>query len=254
LEKVKNHPNFINHYRKKKFPGFRSIHYPIYSETIKLVDSFENIGIPYWKNNHIHPFGDNGLPEYTKLALAFKQKYRFGMANEGYSSLQNVIQDISAERISRYLPKLIFKPDERKFNLRASFYTWVPSIDKALKYIFDNINTHSNLNGIERFDSKEVELDINRNSEQNSISLSITDIGSLCKRNSEDVLKDFRRSEAFNRYFRSLCDWSVILYNGEKSYRLNILKRIEDDNLKADIEKIEEPPTGFTHIITFYGT
>ena len=38
-------------------------------------------------------------------------------------------------------------PDEKKFNIRANFLTWQPSIYNGIRYIAQGIADHSNFNG-----------------------------------------------------------------------------------------------------------
>ena len=184
--------------------------------------------------------------------MNFKKNYRFGPKQDGYTSLEEIIRSTFLKEIKRFDPKLIFLPDERKFNLRGSFYTWVPSVKKGLEFIAQGINEHSNIYGSSSFDSKEILFELRRDTILNTISLLIIDSDSYANRPAEEILKDLRLSEVSKRFFRSICDWSVYLKNDEGNFRARVLKRIQDIG-KEDILPIEEIK-GFTHEITFYGT
>jgi hypothetical protein len=253
LEKVKNHANFSSYFKKERKSSFGGkINKEVHSSIISLINYFERIGIDHWKEFKEYPFGDQGSPEYTTYAMKFKKNYRLGPKQDGYTSLVELIRATFLRGITKFDSKLIFLPDERRFNLRGSFYTWVPSVEKGLKFIAQGINEHSNIKGSTSFDTKEVYFELKRDTVLNTISLLITDSESLAKRPAEDILKDLRSSEVFSRYFRSICDWTIYLKNEDGNFQLRVLKRIEDIN-KEDIISIEETK-GFTHELTFYGT
>ena len=253
LEKVKNHPNFSEYFKTGRKPGFQgNINGEVQGAVINLINSFESYGIPHWNQFNEYPFGENGSREYTNEAKKFKKNYRFGPKIEGYTSLEELIKSIFIAEIKKFNPKLSFLPDERKFNLRGNFYTWVPSVEKGLKYIAQGINQHSNINGDSSFDEKEIVFELKRDTKLNTISLLIIDTASLAKRPAEEILKDLRFSEASKRYFRSICDWTIYLINEDGNFQIRVLKRIQDLANK-DIIPTEEN-RGFIHEITFYGT
>jgi hypothetical protein len=252
LEKVKNHPNFKYFYKKEKGPGFKAVNKDVQISIKSLIDTFERVGIEHWNKFNEFPFGDNGSSEYTHDALEFKKNYRFGPKQDGYTGLEELIKSIFRDKITKFQPKLIFLPDERRFNLRGSFYTWVPSVKKGLEFIAQGINEHSNMEGISSFEEKEILIDLSRDTNLNTISLLIIDKASEAKRPAEEIFKDFRASEACQRYFRSICDWSIYLKNADGHFNINILKRIIDMS-KEDIVETEGK-NGFTHKLTFYGT
>jgi hypothetical protein len=253
LEKVKNHANFSGYFKKGRKSSFGGkINKEVHSSIISLINYFERIGIDHWTEFKEYPFGEHGSSEYTAYAMKFKKNYRLGPKQDGYTSLEELIRATFLRGITRFDSKLIFLPDERRFNLRGSFYTWVPSVEKGLKFIAQGINEHSNIKGSTSFDTKEVYFELKRDTVLNTISLLITDSESLAKRPAEDILKDLRSSEVFSRYFRSICDWTIYLKNEDGNFQLRVLKRIEDID-KEDIISIEETK-GFTHELTFYGT
>lgn len=253
LEKVKNHPNFSEHFKKIRKSEFKgNINSEVHSSIIKLIEDFENIGITYWENFKKYPFGEGGSHEYTNYAIKFKKNYRFGPKQDGYTSLEEIIKSTFLEEIKRFDPKLIFLPDERSFNLRGSFYTWVPSVKKGLQFIAQGINDHSNIEENSSFHTKEITFELKRDTTFNTISLLIIDSASVANRPAEEILKDLRLSEASKRYFRSICDWSIYLKNAEGNFQARVLKRIIDME-NDDIIQTEENK-GFTHEITFYGT
>ena len=252
LEKVKNHPNFSDYFKKGYKSEFKAINVDVRISIIQLIDSFERIGIVHWDKFKVYPFGEFGSPRYTTFAMDFKKNYRFGPKQDGYTSLEEIISSAFKEEIKRFEPKLNFLPDDRKFNLRGSFYTWVPSVKKGLQFIAQGINEHSNVNGNKSFDNKEISFELRRDTTLNTISLLITDLESTVNRPVEDILKDLRLSEVYKRFFRSICDWTIYLKNDEGNFQIRVLKRIQDIG-KEDIIKIEGIK-GFTHEITFYGT
>ena len=253
LEKVKNHPNFSEYFKKGRKSGFKgNINSEVQNSIIGLINSFERIGNIHWNQFKEYPFGEHGSSEYTTYAMNFKKNYRFGPKQDGYTSLEEIIKSTFLKEIKRFNPKLFFLPDERKFNLRGSFYTWVPSVIKGLEFIAQGINEHSNIGGSRSFNTKEIRFELRRDTMLNTISLLITDSDTLANRPAEDILKDLRLSEVFTRYFRSICDWTIYLKNEDGNFQIRVLKRIQDIG-KKDIVPIDEIK-GFTHEITFYGT
>ncbi|UCS94971.1 reverse transcriptase family protein [Echinicola marina] len=253
LEEVKNHPNFSEYFKKGRKSGFKgNINREVQNSVIGLINSFERIGNMHWDQFKEYPFGEHGSSEYTTYAMNFKKNYRFGPRQDGYTSLEELIRFTFLKEITRFDSKLIFLPDDRRFNLRGSFYTWVPSVKKGLEFIAQGINEHSNICGSSSFSTKEIYFELRRDTFLNTISLLITDSDSVAKRPAEDILKDLRLSEVFKKYFRSICDWTIYLKNEDGNFQLRVLKRIQDTG-KEDIISIEGTK-GFTHKITFYGT
>jgi hypothetical protein len=254
LEKVKNHPNFSEHFKKGRKLEFRGINKEALESIKKLIEKFEVIGIKHWNEFNEYPFGEKGSSEYTLYATNFKKNYRFGPEQDGYTSLDGTIKSIFSKEIKRFDPKLIFLPTDREFKLRGSFYTWVPSFVKGLGFIAQGIDEHSNFNGKRDFDTKEIYFELRRDISLNTLSLLITDIGSIGNRPIEDILKDLRTSEVSKRFFRSLCDWTIYLKNEEGTFQARVLKRIQDIDIE-DITKREDLDLkGFIHEMTFYGT
>ncbi|MDX5478598.1 MAG: hypothetical protein LPJ98_09085, partial [Cyclobacteriaceae bacterium] len=250
LEKVKNHPNFSAYFKKGRKSEFKgNINSEVQNSIIGLINSFERIGNMHWDLFKEYPFGELGSSDYTTYAMNFKKNYRFGPKQDGYTSLEEIIRSTFLKEITRFDPKLIFLPDERRFNLRGSFYTWVPSVKKGLEFIAQGINEHSNIYGSSSFDTKEIYFELRRDTVLNTISLLITDSNSVAKRPADDILKDLRLSEVFKRYFRSICDWTIYLKNEDGNFQIRVLKRIKDTE-KEDIITIEGIK-GFTHEITF---
>ncbi len=253
LEKVKNHPNFSVYFEKGRKSGFKgTINSEVQNSIIGLINSFERIGIKHWEQFKKYPFGEDGSSEYTAYTMNFKKNYRFGPKQDGYTSLKEILVSAFNEKIKRFKPELIFLPDERKFDLRGSFYTWVPAVKKGLEFIANGINEHSNINGNKDFHTKQIFFELRRDTTLNTISLLITDSDSVANRPAKQILEDLRKSEVSKRFFRSICDWSVYLKNDEGNFKARILKRIIDMD-KEDIISIEDNK-GFTHEITFFGT
>ncbi len=253
LNKVKSHPNFIYHFKKEWISDVSFLNRAIQKEVINLIDLFEKEGIPFYKNSHRHPFNNDS--KYTNYAKKFKKKYRYGSGSE-YSKLQADIINIFNDQ---HVPvsSLSFMPDERKFNIRSSFFTWQPAIYNGIRYIVQGISDHSNINGMSSFNSntKKILVEVERMQEEtlSFVELRIFDCMSISKIDSLTLLQFFQGSSPFKFDFRNLCDWIVECdFLDESSKRLNLLNAPECSQSIQLIENLPYSVGGFKHILKFY--
>ena len=253
LNKVKSHPNFIKHYKNEKIVNVSYLNRGIVLSVRQLIGLFENEGIPYYKNSHKHPFNNDST--YTNYAKQFKKKYRYGSGSE-YSKLQfDFISIFNDLRVP--VSSLSFLPDERKFNIRSSFFTWQPSIYNGIRYIVQGVLDHSNIDGLRPYNpaDKSISVEVeNIQSEPTSfVELRIFDCKSIAKINSSTLLQFLKGSSPYKFDFRNLCDWIVECdFLDESSKRLNLLIAPE---YALSIQEIEDLPLkvgGFKHILRFY--
>ncbi len=253
LNKVKSHPNFIYHFKKEWISDVSFLNRAIQKEVIKLIDLFEKEGIPFYKNSHRHPFNNDS--KYTIYAKQFKKKYRYGSGSE-YSKLQvDIINIFKDQQVP--VSFLSFMPDERKFNIRSSFFTWQPSIYNGIRFIVQGISDHSNINGVRPFNStaKKVLVEVERiQSESLSfVELRIFDRMSIAKIDSITLLHFLQGSSPFKFDFRNLCDWIVECdFLDESSKRINLLTAPEYSKSLPEIEDLPFAVGGFKHILRFY--
>jgi hypothetical protein len=253
LNKVKCHPNFISHYKGEKVVNVSFINRGIVMSVRELINLFESEGLPYYKNSHKHPFNNDS--EYTKFAKKFKRKYRYGSGSE-YSKLQDDIVNIfNEQQVSA--SSLSFLPDERKFDIRSSFFTWQPSIFNGLRYIIQGISDHSNINGEQPFSPNEkkilIEVERIKIDNLNFVELTIFDCLSVSKNDSETLLHYFKGSFPYQNDLRNLCDWVVECdFLDESSKRLNLLVAPEYSLNNIEIKELNNSVGGFKHILRFY--
>lgn len=253
LKKVKSHPNFIYHFKKEWVSDVSYLNGAIQKEVIKLIDLFEKDGISFYKNSHKHPFNNDS--KFTNYAKQFKKKYRYGSGSE-YSKLQSdIINLFKDQRVPQ--SSLSFMPDERKFNIRSSFFTWQPSIYNGIRYIVQGIRDHSNINGMRpaNLTEKKIFIEIERIQAESLsfIELRIFDCMSIAKIDSMTLLHFLQESSPFKFDFRNLCDWIVECdFIDESSKRINLLTAPEFSQSFQEIENLSFTVGGFKHILRFY--
>ncbi len=253
INKVKCHPNFIYHYKKEWISDVSFLNVSIQKEVIKLIDLFEKEGLPFYKNSHKHPFNNDS--EYTNYARQFKKKYRYGSGSE-YSKLQSdIINIFNDQRVP--VSSLSFMPDERKFNIRSSFFTWQPSIYNGIRYIVQGICDHSNIDGVRPFNPTEknvlVEVERMQSESISYVELRIFDCKSVAKIDSKTLFHFFQGSSPYKFEFRNLCDWIVECdFLEESSKRINLLTAPENSQSLQEIEVLPSVIDGFKHILRFY--
>lgn len=253
LNKVKSHPNFILHYKGERISNMSFLNKGILFETRKLIDKFEKEGVPFYNETGKHPF--NNDKKYTSYAKTFKAKYRYGSGSE-YSKLQTDVLNIFNEL---KLPTKIvrFLPDERKFNIRTSFFTWQPSIYAGIRHIIQGIRDHTNIEGSSKFDVYEKQITVEaervQRNDLNFLEIRIFDLKSVSKIDSDLLLHFFRESSAYKTDFRSLCDWTVECdFLEESSKRFNLLVAPIFPEQLQQVEDVTSPIGGFKHTLRFY--
>ncbi len=253
LNKVKSHPNFIYHFKKEWISDVSFLNLGILMSVRELIVLFEKEGLPYFQNTKKHPFNNDSV--YTKYAKQFKKKYRYGSGSE-YSKLQtDIINIFNDQRVP--LSSLSFMPDERRFNIRSSFFTWQPAIYNGIRYIVQGISDHSNINGMSSFNpnTKKILVEVERMQAEtlSFVELRIFDCMSISKIDSLTLLQFFQGSSAFKFDFRNLCDWIVECdFLDESSKRLNLLNAPECSQSIQAIENLPYSVGGFKHILKFY--
>lgn len=143
---------------------------------------------------------------------------------------------------------------EEKFELFASFFTWVPNINYALAVIADDILKHCNYNGMRDFQNiiKEVFCSINKKfidiKEHTELVLTINDKNTISNTNPDKLLNDYK--DKLLNSLKGICDWSIHydLENGD-SYIVQFLPELPLDEA---IKKHSEKAGGFKHLFTFY--
>jgi len=267
LEKVRTHPNFNKGEKVKEFKGKLPVQ--IWKDTNSLIDFLSTTGLEYFNKTGNHPIDDLSI---AKAIQNFKRNYRFGSEKTEYSVLHDLINNIlnknklshsDTEKSINYsfsetdtsgqfsASQIVFLPDDKKFAMRAGFFTWVPNVRNALWWIFEGILKHSNINGIRNFTrtDKRIEISIERSrdseSDHTKVTLVISDCNSVLTKAPESLFKDLTGSEPYTQYLRSIADWTVECDYNDKAYRLLMLP-------EGSFEEITYPVNGFKHIITFY--
>lgn len=253
LNRVKSHPNFILHYKGERVANVSFLNLGIVMSTRQLIDLFEKEGLPFYQISHTHPF--NNDIKYTNYAKQFKKKYRYGSGSE-YGKLQtDIINIFDDQKVP--LNSVLFMPDERKFNIRSSFFTWQPSIYNGIRYIVQGIADHSNINGELILNSSDkkilIEVERIRSETLSFVELRICDCESVSKNESEMLLTYLKGSYPYQSDFRNLCDWVVECdFLDESTKRLNLLIAPEYSHSFQEIEELPEAVGGFKHILRFY--
>jgi hypothetical protein len=254
IEKVTTHPNFISTAHHQKVVGFKPIHGPLQQNVKELIDRFINQGKPYILKRNQHPFERD--KEYTDFAKNFKKKYRFGSGRD-YTELANLILNIANDEKYQHIisPNNIeFLPDRRKFDIRANFFTWMPSIRNGIYFFLEGVKDHGNIKG-DTFqpEDKTVKIECWKKPDEKVLFVSFLDQGTVVKRPKEKVLHSLQKSPALNRYFWSLCDWHVEAdFEEDKSCRLKVLEKRENKNSNKEIIFLNQEVGGFKHVLKFY--
>ena len=206
-----------------------------------------------------------------KLGLViqeFKGNYRFGNEKSESSVLADLILNTARKRQFEdhktgevfsfgetdssgafNIEQLCFLPERLKFQSKANFFTWVPSIRIALSVIFDSILQHSNIGGTRPFKAsdKKIEVDIARRLENGviKIDLSILDRGSVYMGGTEDMMNLMRRD--YLQLLIGVADFKIQYSTIDgNSHECRILPFAEKPT------SLNAPVGGFKFIFTFY--
>jgi hypothetical protein len=247
LNLVKNNENFINYFSGIKVANINFLNKGIYFEVMKLIESFELEGVPFYEKTGKHPIQNNF--NYTEFALDFDKKLSYGSNKGSYNMFDDILK--IAKKLKLY-QKINFFPDERAFNIRTSFITWQPSVYKGLEGVFQILKDYE----FDDFDSvsrKEILIDAKmEGGNQKYTQIEILYKGESCP-DSYGMLDFFKKSEIYKSYFLNLCDW-VVEYDflDELSKRYNLLVSDSVINELPEIEILNEKVGGIKHIIKFY--
>lgn len=253
IKKVTTHPNFIKRFHGQYTTEIDWVNKQVQLEVAKLIELFSGVGKKYFKLTGNHPFNNEVV--YTGHAKKLKQHYRYGLGNEYTRFTEDLLRVSKEVGINTY--KIIFKLEPRTFDIRASFYSWQPSIFQGLKYLLSGIADHTNINGekVVKHEDKEIIFDANRiqYNGRNAIEITILDKGSLAMKDSKKLIYFLKESLTYKTYFRSLCDWSVTCDFAEEEPKvLHLLSSAEHEGGLKRIEELPRPVGGFKHILTFY--
>jgi len=254
LNKVKSNPNFIYRYKGETVKNISFLNPKLHGAVTALIDNFEQEGVPYFERTGRHPY--NNDETYTNFARNFKRNYRYGSGEE-YSKFLIDLTKIFEEQ---GLPKemLIIEPDIRKFNIRATFFTWKPSLLTGIKYLVQGIRDHLNINGerISDFSNKKISIEAVKVEADDTYytELRILDQFSKVSVDGYTLWKYLINSTAYLRDFRNLCDWIVEcdFVDDEPSCRFNLLTAKSAHSDQNEINPLDHPVGGYKNILRFY--
>lgn len=219
-----------------------------------FLEKIKMIGIPFFKNERKHPLENLELKQDIQR---FKTQYRFGAGKDEYTDFAqmfNMIFDELAKKNNYELDskRIVFLPDEKKFKLRANFFTFVPCVNSLIRFIVEGIIQHENNEGEQTRLNSNISLEFVRQREEDKtvIRFRIEHQNSYCLISKEHLYRDIRsRTQLINNAW-SICDWQIEAYfpNEEKNYRVSLVP----NTIENAFELLKEKPTGFTHILTFY--
>jgi len=199
------------------------------------------VGLEEWCNNGNSPFNFQLNESYKvdgKTILTFGDvivlfKREIEIRNEN-NMLENIFMQ-EKKKLGRE-----FKVELIKLKGR-SFYTDVEKFRYAIEKIFEEIQKR------EEFKNIKVEV-VEPKSEY--MELKITQLTSTANRSAKDMLNEVKDGDfkMLKDNLKNLCDWSIESSYEDKGYRVNYLR---DSNSK-EIEKLNDIPQGFTHILRFY--
>ncbi len=175
-------------------------------------------------NNEITTFGD--------VMNLFKKEIEIRNENDMLESIIDKHTNLGRK----------FKVEKNKLNGRT-FYTDVEAFNSALNKIFSEIKKREQYN--------EIKVEALQADDSSYIDLRIVQVGSEAHRTAKDLLKEANDGDfqSIKSLLTNLCDWSVESSYEGKHYRVNYL--ISDRN-EQQIEKLDNKPIGFTHILRFY--
>ena len=254
LNKVKNDPNFIYTYRKEWLENISFLNAKLQGAVKLLIDHFEKEGIPYFKRTGRHPYNNDEI--YSKAVKKFKRNYRYGSGDEYSKFLQDLTNKFSEQGIPEAC--LIIAPDVRRFNIRATFFTWKPSLLLGIKYLIEGIKNHRNINGepVSDMTNKMISIEIERVERHGVfyIELRILDLLSQVSIDKNRLWLYLTRSATYKDHFRNLCDWIVEcdLADDEVPCRLNLLTAKGLYPEQSEIEPLNKPVGGYKNILRFY--
>jgi len=254
LNKVERDPNFIYKYKKEKVKDISFLNRDLQVSVVTLIDLFRQEGVPYFEKTGRHPY--NNDQNYTNFARRFKRNYRYGSGEEYSKFLEDLIVMFTSQGVPE--SSLVIKPDIRKFNIRATFFTWKPALETGIKYLVQGIRDHRNIGGIRvaDFENKQISIEIEKVHEDgvHYVELRLLDHDSKATVDRYTLWDYLTHSAAYEENFRNLCDWYVEcdFADDEPPGRFNLLaaKSIYKD--LNDIQTLDQPVGGYKNILRFY--
>ena len=250
LLKVKNHPALSSAFGYRNKSNFESIHLEVRSAAISLIKEFETVIRSQEKGQVIHPFAQS--PVFRQYAEDFKRNFRFG-SGEFDTKLSSVIKTAAIGTISSFKYDLILD-QENVFDIKASFFSWLPSLRRSITHIFNEINTHSNINGTKTFEGKKIiRVTANVNHDSEMIEVNISDELSISSNAPVKVLENLRNSSLqLDKNLKALCNWSVFMDFENVGYELRVLSDKRNEWEIEPIVKLDSPNNAFINKLSFY--
>lgn len=240
--------------KANNFEFKETINVKVYAKFKNLLSEIEKTGIPFFKKERKHPLENSIL---KKTIQSFKQEYRFGTSKNEATDFKEIFDKTFDNLALNYSFRLhsnevIYRPDEKKFKLRANFFTFVPSVQVILKFIIEGIMQHENYEGRNINSDANIFVSCSRERIENmtTIKIKIEHQNSYCLISKEELYRDIRNRQELIDFSWSICDWEIQAYfqDEEKGYSILIIPNSSDNAFNV----LEEIPLGFTHILTFY--
>jgi len=197
-------------------------------------------GLQEWSDNGNNPFEfklqksyiveDKMITKFGEVVELFKQEIEI---RKELNNLENIFISISENLNSKFQVQMN--------KLGKQFYTDTEALSSTLYKIFSEIQKRENYPNIEVTATLP---------ESEYIELRIVQIDSLPQTDVQSLLKEVKNGDFadIKSNLTNLCDWAIEGAFENEYFRINYLK---SNNLK-DIERLEQAPKGFTHILRFY--
>ena len=197
-------------------------------------------GLQEWSDNGNNPFEfqlsksyiveDQMITKFGEVVELFKQEIEI---RKELNNLENIFISIGEKLNSKFQLQMN--------KLGKQFYTDTEALSNTLNKIFSEIQ--------KREDCPNIEVTATL-PESEYIELRIVQIDSLPQAGVQSLLKEVENGDFadIKSNLTNLCDWAIEGTFEDGYFRINYLK---SNNLK-DIEKLEQAPKGFTHILRFY--
>lgn len=252
---------------REDFSKLKNIPYQLYKNLDAIIYTHENYGSKIVEDKNIHPFDEEeeiiineqdckklsvlfggGKPfkdnHYKKIRTAiqnFKKKYRFDVLDESEASilrdfLENVIK---YQKYASEKNELSFSDEGEKFNYNqlifnlqeVAFFGWNPSVKAMIKWIFEGILKHSNINGNREFNPLDKKIIVSTKTDSDELTgyeyviLEIHDTKSVVLKKPEDFV-NYVLSACNESNLNSVCDFSVnFMDKDHNNYECSILPK-----------------------------
>ena len=265
IAKLKSHPIYIFRFTGEKVKDFQPIQNDVRNAISELIKDFIDL---YDKSNQ-NPFGKDTT--FTQKAQLFKRSYRFGWNSDEATDLRETILKIfkTQTHISDgnfyafngedkfNLNQLCWTENENHFNIVANFFTWVPAVKIALRFIVQSILQHSNIAGKRSFKDTMKKIEIDLSWEDNFVYqgqkmvrriLTIKDVNSLPNISADRLLSDIKRTNLIEFQLKNVCNFSIHSDFNDGPKSVNFLETANPD---GSVKKLNEPVGGFKYKIEF---